>query len=69
MRKVSYMVDTPKGSVEAKTLARAREIIAEKGGTCRTVLTQIAENPPKISEKKREFLKSGAKPLHPYKGV
>lgn len=69
MRKISYMVDTPKGSVEVKTLTRAKEIIAEKGGTCRTVLTQIAKNPPQISEKKREWLKSGAKPLHPYKGV
>ena len=69
MRKVSYMVDTPKGSVEVKTFTRANEIITEKGGTCRTVLTQVAENPPKISEKKREWLKSGAKPLHTYKGV
>lgn len=69
MRKVSYVVNTPKGSVEVKTFARANEIIEIKGGTCKTVLTQIAENLPKISAKKLEWLKSGAKPMYPYKGV
>ena len=70
MRKVGYVVNTKNGEmVEAKTLAEAREVIAKEGGSCRVNLTQIAENPPRISEKKREFLKSGAKPLHPYKGV
>ena len=69
MRKVTYKVNTPKGSVEVKTFARANEIIEEKGGTSKVVLTPVAENPSKISEKKLEWLKSGAKPLHPYKGV
>ena len=69
MRKVSYKVNTPKGSVEVKTLTRAKEIIEVKGGNCKPVLKQIAENPPKISAKKLEWLKSGAKPLHPYYGV
>lgn len=69
MRKVIYVVDTPMGSVEAKTLARANEIIAEKGGTCRVTLSQITENSPAISETKIEWLKSGKKSLHPYKGV
>ena len=41
MRKVGYMVDTPKGSVEVKTLTRANEIITEKGGTCRTAPNRI----------------------------
>lgn len=69
MRKVNYKVNTPKGSVEVKTFTRANEIIEEKGGTCKAILAPIAENPPKISAKKLEWLKSGAKPLHPYKGV
>ena len=69
MRKVNYEVNTPRGSVKVKTFTRANEIIEEKGGTCNAVLVPIAENPPKISAAKLEWLKSGAKPLHPYKGV
>lgn len=69
MRKITYKVTTPKGTVEVRSLARANEIVAEKGGTCKAILRPIAENPPKISAKKLEWLKSGAKPLHPYKGV
>ena len=70
MRKVGYVVNTNKGNmVEVKTLAEARKIIATEGGSCRVNLSQIAENPPQISAKKLEWLKSGKKPLHPYKGV
>ena len=61
MRKVMYEVKTTKGNVTVSTLARANEIVAEKGGTFKTVLKQIAENPLQISEKKMKFLKSGAK--------
>ena len=70
MRKVGYVVNTKNGEmVEANTLAEAREVVAKRGGTCRVNLSQISEIPSQISEKKREWLKSGAKPLHPYKGV
>ena len=70
MRKVGYVVNTNKGNmVEVNTLTEASEVIAKEGGSCRVNLTQITETPPQISAKKLEWLKSGAKPLHPYKGV
>ena len=70
MRKVGYVVNTSNGKmVEVNTLSQAREVVAKEGGSCRVNLTHIAENPPQISEKKLEWLKSGKKPLHPYKGV
>ena len=62
MTNVTYEVTTPKGNVEVKTLTRAEEIVAEKGGTFKTKYTKVAENPPVISEARRAFLKSG-KPL------
>ena len=63
MRKVGYVVNTKNGEmVEVKTLAEAREVVAKKGVTCKVNLMQISEIPSQISEKKREFLKSGAKP-------
>ena len=67
MRKITYKVTTPKGTVEVRTLARAKEIVAEKGGFFQTVVTDILTEAPKISETKLEFLKSKAKPLNPYR--
>lgn len=69
MRKVNYEVKTPQlENFETSSFALAQDIKNEKGGKITLTLTPIAENPPKISEKKLEWLKSGAKPLHPYKG-
>ena len=69
MTNVTYEVTTPKGKVEVKTLARAEEIVTEKGGTFKTKYSEVPTPAPQISERKMAFLKSGAKPLHPYKGV
>ena len=70
MRKVSYEVRTPQlEKFETSSLALAQDIKNEKNGKITITLETIAENLPKISAKKLEWLKSGAKPLHPYKGV
>ena len=70
MRKVNYEIRTPQlEKFETPSLALAQDIKNEKGGKITIALETIAENPPKISAKKLEWLKSGAKPLHPYKGV
>lgn len=70
MRKVSYTVKTPQlEKFETSSLSVAENIKTEQGGKIKTVLQEIAENPPKISKKKKEWLNSGAKPLYPYKGV
>lgn len=72
MTKVTYTVETPQLEVfeNIPTLARANEIITEcGGGTCRTTYTKVETPAPQISETRAEFLKSGKKPLHPYKGV
>jgi hypothetical protein len=67
MRKITYKVTTPKGTVEVRSLARANEIVAEKGGTFTPVLREITSEAPVISELKMAFLKSKAKPLNPYR--
>ena len=71
MTKVTYIVETPQLEVleNIPTLARAREIITEYGGICRVAYIKVETPAPQISETRAEFLKSGRKPLHPYKGV
>ena len=63
MTNVTYEVTTPKGSVEVKTLARAEEIVAEKGGTFKTKYSEVEKKPSVISEARRAFLKSGKPPV------
>lgn len=43
MTKVSYEVTTPVGSTVVKTLQRAMEIIAEKGGSYKTRYEKVVE--------------------------
>lgn len=69
MTEVIYKVTTPKGNTETKSLARAQEIVAEKGGRYEAAYREVQKPAPVLSEVRAEFLKSGAKPLHPYKGV
>ena len=69
MTEVIYKVTTPKGNTETKSLARAQEIVAEKGGRYETTYREVPKTTPVLSEARKEFLQSGKKPLHPYKGV
>lgn len=43
MTKVSYEVTTPVGGTVVKTLQRAMEIIAEKGGSYKTKYEKVVE--------------------------
>ena len=67
MTNVTYEVTTPKGSVEVKTLARAEEIVEEKGGTFKAKYSEVPTPAPQISATKLEWLKSSKKPMYPYR--
>jgi hypothetical protein len=70
MRKLVYTVTTPQSvKYETTSLAQAEQIKAEQGGSIKARLEEIKDSAPQISPTKLEWLKSGAKPLHPYKGV
>lgn len=62
MTEVIYKVITPKGNTETKSLARAQEIVAEKGGRYETTYREIPKPAPVLSEAREAYLKSG-KPL------
>ena len=66
MRKVSYTVETPHGKkIETSSLS----IAMSKGGKMTTHLVEVEKPAPQMSTTRLEWLKSGKKPLHPYKGV
>ena len=67
MTNVTYEVTTPKGSVEVKTLVRAEEIVEEKSGTFKAKYSEASTPVPQISATKLEWLKSGKKPMYPYR--
>ena len=70
MRKVNYTVETPQlEKFETTSLSVAESIKTEKGGKMTTHLVEVEKPAPQMSATRLEFLKSGAKPLHPYKGV
>lgn len=70
MRKLVYTVLTPQlEKYETTSLAVAEKIKTEQGGSIKARLEEIKSSAPQISPTKLEWLKSGAKPLHPYKGV
>lgn len=71
MRKVVYTVTTPQlEKFETTSIIKATSIVAEhKGSILNTHLVEIENPKPQLSERKIAFLKSGAKPLYPYKGV
>ena len=66
MRKVVYTVETPQGKkIETSSLS----VAMNKGGKMTTHLEEVEKPAPQMSAIRLAFLKSGAKPLHPYKGV
>lgn len=67
MTNVTYEVTTPKGSTEVKTLVRAEEIVEEKGGTFKAKYSEAPIPTQQISVTKLEWLKSGKKPMYPYR--
>ncbi len=71
MTKVTYRVETLRNGVyeDVPTISKARELVEKYGGQCRVVYTEIKAPTPPITDTKAEWLKSGKKPLHPYKGV
>ena len=56
MTKVSYEVVTPVGSTEVKSLQRAIEIVAEKGGSYKTKYEKVVEK-PHITPARQAWLK------------
>ena len=68
MRKVVYTVETPQlEKFETTSLAVAESIKAEKSGKITTHLVEIEKPAPQMSATRLEFLKSGKKPLYPYR--
>ena len=66
MRKVSYTVETPQGKkIETSSLS----VAMEKGSKMTTHLVEVEKPAPQMSATRLEWLKSGAKPMYPYKGV
>ena len=66
MRKVNYTVETPQGKkIETSSLS----VAMSKGGKIVTHLEEVEKPTPQMSATRLEWLKSGKKPLHPYKGV
>lgn len=63
MTEVIYKVTTPKGNTETKSLARAQEIVAEKGGRYETTYREVPKSAPVLSEARKSFLKSGKPPV------
>lgn len=56
MTNVSYEVTTPVGSTVVKTLQRAMEIIAEKGGSYKAKYEKVVEK-PHITPARQAWLK------------
>ena len=70
MRKVVYTVETPQlEKFETSSLSVAESIKAEQGGKMTTHLEEVEKPAPQMSATRLEWLKSGKKSLHPYKGV
>ena len=66
MRKVIYTVETPQGKkIETSSLI----VAMSKGDKMTTHLVEVEKPAPQMSATRLEWLKSGKKPLHPYKGV
>lgn len=70
MRKLVYTVVTPQlEKYETTSLAVAESIKAEQGGKMTTHLVEVEKPVPQMSATRLKWLKSGKKPLYPYKGV
>ena len=68
MRKVVYTVETPQlEKFETTGLAVAESIKAEQGGKMTTHLMEVEKPVPQMSATRLEWLKSGKKPLYPYR--
>ena len=68
MRKVSYTVETPQlEKFETTSLAVAESIKAEQGGKMTTHLVEVEKPAPQMSATRLEWLKSGKKPMNPYR--
>lgn len=66
MRKVNYVVETPQGKkIETTSLS----VAMSNGSKMTTHLVEVEKPAPQMSATRLEWLKSGKKPLHPYKGV
>ena len=66
MRKVVYIVETSQGK---KIKTSSLSVAMSKGSKITTHLEEVEKPAPQLSAIRLAFLKSGAKPLHPYKGV
>ena len=71
MRTVNYKITTKNLEVfETTSLEVAEELMAEHPhSTMKVDLVEVKKATPQMSATRLEFLKSGTKPLHPYKGV
>lgn len=70
MRKVNYEVRTPQlEKFETSSLSVAESIKTKQGGKMTTHLEEVEKSTSQMSATRLEFLKSGKKPLYPYKGV
>ena len=70
MRKVVYTVETPQlEKFETTCFLVAESIKAKQGGKIITHLVKVEKPVPQMSATRLKWLKSGKKPLHPYKGV
>lgn len=66
MRKVVYTVETPQGKkIETTSLA----VAMSKSDKIVTHLEEVEKPAPQMSATRLEWLKSGKKPMNPYKGV
>lgn len=66
MRKVVYTVETSQGKkIETSSLS----VAMSKGDKIVTHLEEVGKPIPQMSATRLEWLKSGKKPLHSYKGV
>lgn len=71
MRTVNYKITTKNLEVfETTSLEVAEELMAKHPHSKMEVdLVEVKKATPQMSATRLEWLKSGAKPLHPYKGV
>ena len=71
MRTVNYKITTKNLEVfETTSLEVAEKLMAEHPHSKMKVELVEVKNPaPQMSTTRLEWLKSGAKPMHPYKGV
>lgn len=71
MRTVNYKITTKNLEVfETTSLEVAEKLMVEHPhSTMKVDLVEVKKPAPQMSATRLEWLKSGAKPLHPYKGV